>query len=356
MEVEMKMPDLATTGSPIKVVRWLVAVGQQIERGQSLLEVETDKAVMEVESLVTGRLIAICAGPGEEAECGTVVARFESQSARYGHSPSSSPVTPSLDVAVEPKFQAEKLSMAHPARSFFARNREAKAARTTGNLGAVPAPSRQGISLSLPERYVARLMQQSKQTIPHFYLQTSANAEGMAARRMAGGRALLWDAFFVHAAGKALKRFERFSHRFENDQLIPHGVDAVGLAVDLEGELFTLALESPATKSSEQISGEIVEGIARLRSGDPRARLSRRANITVSNLGGSGVESFAAVINPPESAILAVGKVMPQVCVIDGQGAVQQRVNLTLSVDHRIASGKYAAEFLGAIVQELERF
>ena len=76
--------------------------------------------------------------------------------------------------------------------------------------------------------------------------------------------------------------------------------------------------------------------------------------MTVSNLGGSNVESFAAVINPPESAILAVGKIMPVVTVVDGQVAVQDRVNLTLSVDHRVASGKYAAGFLGAIVKELE--
>jgi pyruvate dehydrogenase E2 component (dihydrolipoyllysine-residue acetyltransferase) len=76
--------------------------------------------------------------------------------------------------------------------------------------------------------------------------------------------------------------------------------------------------------------------------------------LTVSNLGGSGIESFAAVINPPESAILAVGKVMPAVAVAEGQVVVQNRVNLTLSVDHRVASGKYAAEFLRAIVRELE--
>jgi len=99
---------------------------------------------------------------------------------------------------------------------------------------------------------------------------------------------------------------------------------------------------------------EIAEGVARLRSGDPQARLGRTASLTVSNLGGSGIESFAAVINPPESAILAVGKVMPVVKVVEGQVVVQNRVNLTLSVDHRVASGKYAAEFLGAIVQELE--
>ncbi len=141
-----------------------------------------------------------------------------------------------------------------------------------------------------------------------------------------------------------------------DDQLVPQEVDAVGLAVDLDDELFTLAIERPAAKTPEQISAEIEHGVARLRAGDLAARLSARANLTVTNLGGWGVESFAAVINPPESAILAVGKIMPVVTVIDGQVAVRNRVNLTLSADHRIVSGKYAARFLGAIVQELESF
>jgi pyruvate dehydrogenase E2 component (dihydrolipoamide acetyltransferase) len=144
------------------------------------------------------------------------------------------------------------------------------------------------------------------------------------------------------------------TYRFEEDRLVSQGVDAVGLAVDLQGDLFTRAIERPADKGPEAISREIAEGVAQLRSGDPRARLGRTASLTVSNLGGSGIESFAAVINPPESAVLAVGKVMPAVTVVEGQIVVQNRVNLTLSVDHRVASGKYAAEFLRAIVRELE--
>jgi pyruvate dehydrogenase E2 component (dihydrolipoamide acetyltransferase) len=144
------------------------------------------------------------------------------------------------------------------------------------------------------------------------------------------------------------------TYRFEEDRLVSLGVDAVGLAVDLQGDLFTLVMERPADTEPEEISHEIAQGVARLRSGDLRARLGRTASLTVSNLGGSGIESFAAVINPPESAILAVGKVMPAVTVVAGQIVVQNRVNLTLSVDHRVASGKYAAEFLGTIVQELE--
>ncbi len=355
MDVEMRMPDLATTGSPIKVLRWLVDVGQSVRRGEPLLEVETDKAVMQVEAVISGRLSSVSAGEGDEVEAGRTIAIFETDRAGVAvRVPETSPAT--SETAPEPPPARDRDPAAAGRReSFFARNREARAGR--GRSPAIPGPNDRPrtIALSVPQRVVARRMEHSKQTIPHFYLQTSANAEAMAARRKAlAGGPIAWDAFFVHAAGKALRRFERLTYRFEEDRLVSQGDDAVGLAVDLQGDLFTLAIERPADKGPEAISREIAAGVARLRSGDPRARLGRTASLTVSNLGGSGIESFAAVINPPESAILAVGKVMPAVTVVEGQVVVQNRVNLTLAVDHRVASGKYAAEFLGAIVQELE--
>jgi len=356
MDVEMRMPDLATTGSPIKVLRWLVAVGQSVRRGEPLLEVETDKAVMQVESVISGRLSSVSAGDGDLVEAGKPIAIFETDRAGVEvrvqeTSPAASDTVPDLPAARD-RVPAD----AGRRPSFFARNREARAERGQGPLIATPNDGSRTIALSVPQRVVARRMEHSKRTIPHFYLQTSANAEAMGARRksLACGP-IAWDAFFVHAAGKALRRFERLRYRFEEDRLVSQGVEAVGLAVDLQGDLFTLAIEAPADKGPEEISREIAAGVERLRSGDPRARLGRTASLTVSNLGGSGIESFAAVINPPESAILAVGKVMPVVTVAEGQVVVQNRVNLTLSVDHRVASGKYAAEFLGAIVQELER-
>ncbi len=357
MDVEMRMPDLATTGSPIKVLRWLVAVGQSVRRGEPLLEVETDKAVMQVESVISGRLSSVSAGEGDEVEAGKTIALFATDSAVVGVAVRAQETSPATsETAPEPPAARDRDPAAAGRRpSFFARNREVRARGGRGPAITGPNDRPRTIALSVPQRVVARRMEHSKQTIPHFYLQTSANAAAMAARRKAlAGEPIAWDAFFVHAAGKALRRFERLTYRFEADRLISQGDDAVGLAVDLQGELFTLAIERPADKNPEEISRELAVGVARLRSGDPRARLGRTASLTVSNLGGSGIESFAAVINPPESAILAVGKVMPAVTVVEGQIVVQDRVNLTLSVDHRVASGKYAAEFLGAIVQELE--
>jgi pyruvate dehydrogenase E2 component (dihydrolipoamide acetyltransferase) len=347
MNVAMRMPDLATTGSPIKVLRWLVEEGKMVRRGDPLLEVETDKAVMQVESVVAGLLSSMSAGEGDEVQAGETIAVFETDQSQ---SPKPVAAQPARDVASVTASASLTLPDQPPStsgrrQSFFAKNAEIHAKRS----------QRRAIPLSVPQRVVARRMEESKRGIPHFYLQTSCNAEAMAARRKsATGLPILWDAFFVRACGKALRQFDRFAYQFGDDRLNFRTVDAVGLAVDLEGDLFTLAIDRPADKAVEEISREITEGVQRLRQGDPHARMAHPAALTVSNLGGSGIESFAAVINPPESAILAVGKVMPVVTAVDGQIALQNRVNLTLSVDHRVASGKYAAEFLGAIVKNLE--
>ncbi|MGC8640745.1 MAG: 2-oxo acid dehydrogenase subunit E2 [Isosphaeraceae bacterium] len=350
MNVEMRMPDLATTGSPIKVLRWLVEVGQSVRRGEPLLEVETDKAVMQVESVLTGRLCSLAASEGDEVEAGKAIAVFETDQAPVSVSAGIEPASAAMSVratASEPVHDGRTSLVAPRRQSFFARNAEARAQRARGR----------SIALTVPQRVLARRMEESKRTVPHFYLQTSANAEAMVARRKAAtGLPIAWDAFFVHAAGKALRQFERLACRFEEDRLVSRRIDAVGVAVDLQGDLFTLAIDRPADKTVEEISREIAEGVERLRSGDPRARMAHPAALTVSNLGGSGVESFVAVINPPESAILAVGKVNPVVTAVQGMIAIQDRVNLTLSVDHRVASGKYAAEFLAAIARELESF
>jgi pyruvate dehydrogenase E2 component (dihydrolipoamide acetyltransferase) len=357
MDFEMKMPDLATTGSPIKVVRWLATVGQTVRRGETLLEVETDKAVLQVESVFSGRLISISAREGDEVEAGQAIAVFQTDRAGPAIVVAEARSTPSVASTDLPAPLAREASpaVAGGRKSIFARNREARARGGRAAALHEPGAPKRSLALTVPQKVLAHRMVQSKQTIPHFYLKTSANAEAMMARREAVvGEPIAWDAFFVHAAGEALRAFERFAYRFEDDRLIHRGIDSVGLAVDVHGELFTLAIEQPASKTLETISREIAEGAARLRSGDPQARMVRPACLTVSNLGGANVESFAAVINPPESAILAVGTVMPVVTVVDGQVAVQNRVNLTLSVDHRVASGKYAAEFLGMIVREIQ--
>jgi pyruvate dehydrogenase E2 component (dihydrolipoamide acetyltransferase) len=344
---------LATTESDIRVVRWLIEPGQKIERGQPLVEVETDKATMEVESVVSGVLAEVRSAAGTEVSVGEVIAVLEVEeptpkavsagalAAMQASPPATSPgPLPPSSIGPPPK-------PAGSAGGMFARNRAASAAPT-----ARPA----GIPLSVAQRTAAKRLQESKQTIPHFYLQTSANAAAMIERRKAAEPVkLAWDAFFVLAVARAIAGFERFRCRLDGERLVPVQSDAIGVAIDQDGELYVIPVASPATKTVEQISGEIRQSVERLRSGDPEARRIRPALMTITNLGVANVESFIPIINPPETAILGVGRVMPTpVARDDGQIGVEPRVTLTLSVDHRVASGRYAGDFLTAIVRELE--
>ena len=348
MRFEMKMPDLATTDSEIRIARWLVETGQKVERGQPIVEVETDKATMEVESVASGVLVEVQAVADDAVSVGQVIAVMEVE----GPSPAAAAAVPAC--APEPAARADcEQAAAHtdakparPAGGMFARNRAAASA---------PAPSAAGIALSVAERTAGTRLQQSKQTIPHFYLQTSVNAAAMIARREAAKPAkLAWDAFFVSAVAKSLAKFGRFRCRLDGERLVPIDSDAIGVAVDVEGELHVVPVAAPTTKTVERISEEIRQGVERLRS-DPESRRTRPALLTVTNLGGCNVESFIPIISPPEPAILGVGRVAPTPVVrADGQIGVEQRCTITLCVDHRISSGKYAAEFLGAIIKELE--
>jgi pyruvate dehydrogenase E2 component (dihydrolipoamide acetyltransferase) len=359
MRFEMKMPDLATTGSEIRVIRWLVETGAPVKRGQPLLEVETDKATMEVESVVAGTLTEHVAAEGDEIASGGLLAVFEvagaaaqqtadsrQQTAGSRQQAVAAPLARAAELVVTPAAPPVVVALPQNGRrvSFFERNRRARAARE--------APP----TLSPVQRAVGRRLQHSKSTVPHFYLQATADAETLVARRAAcdPARRVAWDAFFARAAARALREFPRLAHRIQGEDLVPAGTEAVGIAVDLEGELFVAPVTDPAERTPEEISDELRAGVERLRSGDPDARRVRPATITITNLGGSGIDSFLAILNPPEAAILAVGKIGPAVVVHNGAPAVRQQVSLSLSVDHRVASGKYAAAFLGAVIREIE--
>ena len=345
MKQEIKMPDLATTGAAIKIVRWLKQPGQPVKRGEFLLEIETDKSAMEVESSAEGILLETRVQPGSEAAAGDLIAILEVAS--VAPAPTASPVQSTEPTATPAAAPAPTAAGARPA-GLFARNRAA--AQTA------PAEVRSAdLALSPARRTAARRLQESKQSIPHFYLESSANVRVLIARREAAGPVKpAWDAYFVQAVSRALPRFERMAYRFEAERLVPQGTTDLGVAADLDGELFVVPVSAPATKDVATISRDIREAVASLRAGDPARRRVQPGVMTLSNLGSTGVERFTAIINPPEAAILAIGRIGPVVVARGDTFAIEQRVALTLSVDHRVVNGKYAAEFLAAIVREIE--
>lgn len=337
--IEIKMPDLATVDADVTLLRWLVEVGQTVQPGQPLFEIETDKASMDVEASVAGRLMAVYVQPGEQVAVGQLIAALEGVSTA---SVARSDTRPTANHDRQPAGQPVQhfvSPMLSSRVSLFARN---KARR--GSIDSIP--------LSAIQREVGRRMQYSKQTIPHFYLTTSANAERMAARRTPAR--LIWDAFFVYAAAKAITAFPRFACRLDNNRLVKNSNRAIGVAVDVEGELFVAAVENPLSLTLEQISERINTQAERIRQGDLAARRLTETTLTITNLGSENIDSFMAIVNPPEVAILSIGRVAPAVTVQGDQIVIQKRVALSLSADHRVVNGKYAAAFLSRIVSELE--
>jgi pyruvate dehydrogenase E2 component (dihydrolipoamide acetyltransferase) len=330
MELAMKMPDLSTTDSAIKLVRWLVQPGQSVKRGQPLCEIETDKAASEVESIVTGVLKECRAQPGEMVTVGQEIAIFE---------PAASPTPASSDARPPDR-----------ALGLFARNRVAVPIPSPPP---IPAPA---VVLSQSQQTLGRRLQASKQDIPHFYLQASASAEGIVRRRVAASPKPVWEAFFVSAISNVLKDFERICWRLGKEGASVAPDTDIGVAVDVQGDLFVVAIAPPSGGSVEEVSKVIRAKVQQIKDGVAGARGIQPTAITITNLGSSCVESFAAIINPPEVAILAIGKIGPVPVVQDSRIAIQNRVALTLSVDHRVINGKYAADFLGAIIREIESF
>lgn len=357
MEVPISMPDLATTADDVRIVRWLVEVGAAVQRGDPLLEIETDKATMDIDAITSGTLKAVYAAADERVPVGRVIAVIEAAGDAQPV-PEATPIiaTPATTppLAVQP-MRAEATPGNAPRLSFFARNRLAREATTR-------RPTTPGASvLTATQLEIGRRMQRSKQTAPHFYLTTSADAERLIALRAAASeqtppQKVVWDAFFVIAAANALQAFPRMAMQFDGERLTPRPTNAIGVAADVDDALYIIAVEDPLAGSVADVSAQITRGVERLRQGDPAAKKLTPTAFTITNLGAENIESFHAIINPGEAAILAIGKVAPTVQPQGREIVVQHRVSLSLSVDHRVANGKYAAAFLSRIVEEIERF
>jgi pyruvate dehydrogenase E2 component (dihydrolipoamide acetyltransferase) len=341
MRVEIKMPDLATADDEVTLVRWLVNVGQTIKLGEPLLEIETDKATMDVEAVAAGTLVAIQVEAGDRVGVGQVIAVIEND---VPETATATPVQAAPQPVIPVQAAVQAPATTPKAGSFFARNKAARA-QTQVNGASIP--------LSGLQREVARRLQESSQNIPHFYLTSSANAERIAALRNEASKKIVWDAFFVKAVAKALQEFERLRYRFDGDKLT-RNPDAIGVAADINDDLYVVPVDNPLSLTLEQISDQIMSRVEQIRGGDASARKLSGTCMTITNLGAENIDAFQAIINPPEAAILAIGRIAPTVWAQNGQVVVQQRVSLSLSADHRVVNGKYAARFLSRVIHEIE--
>jgi pyruvate dehydrogenase E2 component (dihydrolipoamide acetyltransferase) len=387
--IPIVMPQAGQSMEEGLLAKWLVSPGAQIKKGDVIFEIETDKAKMEVEATDSGRLSRIVLPDGgtiavlqpvayladNDSDVDAFIASQGGVSAAAAAAPeaareSSGPAA-AATLPANPAVVENGRAKASPAARKIAGERGIDLTRLPAGSGPggrilstdVPlkTPAARPVAtggtrrkMSQMAKAIARNLSLSKQTIPHFYVRLTINAEPLFAFYQ-GEKAkypVTLNDVVVLACAKTILEFPAFRSQIAGDEVIEFQTANIGVAVALDEGLVV-----PVLASAEQMP------LARISSETKRIATAARAGkiegmgtgvFTITNLGMFGVEEFAAIINPPESAILAVGAAREGVVVKDGAMRPGRVMTVTLSADHRLINGAVAAKFLARLKEILE--
>ncbi len=377
-----------------RIVAWHKREGDAVAAGDILFEVETDKATMEVESPTAGTLRKILYPADATAPVATVIALItetadEPLSAEEpgraglpkpslpggaqapmgpgptaGRGPSEvQPLYASADgdrVRSSPaaRKRAQELGVdigsvtgSGPGGRVTLEDVDAAAELSKSSPTTLSKEKRE--PLSRMRRAIAERMTKSVREQPQFSISrdvdmTSANEE----RKAAGAS---YTDVIVAAAAKTLRDHPRLRARIEDGELVTSDATNIGVAIALEDGLLVAVLRDADRKNLRELAAERERLEEHAHAGKLAEHELTGSVLTVSNLGTMGIDRFVAIVNPPEAAILAVGRVADRVVAKDGVPAVRPIASLTLSVDHRVADGATAARYLAAVAERLER-
>lgn len=403
MATEVILPKVDMDMATGTMATWHVEDGATVKKGQAIFDIETDKAAMEIEAPADGVIKLGGAKKGDVLPIGAVVAMIyaagETPQA-FQAAKDSSVVTPAKAGAkLETKTEVhppEKLSKsdgirATPLARRLARQKgvklealtgsgprgrivaedvtEAKQAAVQSSAPAIAAgPDSQAVRAMYAEgsydvkpldgmrRIIAQRLTQSKQTVPHFYLSATCTIDQLLAIRErlnmrspkdgAGAYKLSINDFIIKAMALSLQQVPDANVTFTDDGILQHRASDVGVAVSVEGGLFTPIIRSAETKSLTKISSEMKELASRARARKLQPAEYQGGSAAISNLGMFGVESFTAIINPPQATILAVGSAVERFVPVNKQPVLATQMSVTLSCDHRAVDGAVGAKLL----------
>jgi pyruvate dehydrogenase E2 component (dihydrolipoamide acetyltransferase) len=374
--------------------QWVLREGERVEKGGSLLEVETDKIVNTVESPAAGVLRRIVAGAGEVIAVGALVGVLAGEEVSDADVDSFINSFRGAQVSFEPDSAASSASAAEAAASEVrvspvARRlaeqlgldiRQVKPAGSNGRVTkedvenyaaglkgtATPAGTAASsadathpdpvtrVRLSATRLTIARRLSQSSQAIPHYRVSIDIDAAPLQQLRRAlsedqrGARVTLNDVL-LRVCALGLVRHPAVNALLEGEETLQYAHAHIAIAVPGEAGLITPIIRNADQKSIVELARESAELIGRARRSELTREQINGGTFSVSNLGMYGVSRFDAIINPPQVAILAIGAARQTVVVRDGEPAVGELMTLTLSADHRVVDGAQAAAFLATL-------
>jgi pyruvate dehydrogenase E2 component (dihydrolipoamide acetyltransferase) len=396
MPATVIMPALELAQETGKVLRWLRVAGDTVVKGEPIVEIETDKVTVEIEAPASGVLREVSAREGDVVAVGKTIALiFAADEAANDTAVKASPLARKVaeehgvDLArvktgsgriekadvlahVERARAAgadgvtPRLTAASPKARRLAAERgvDLTVINGSGPSGAVvvadvpAAPHATGPSVGNVWRIMAERMTASWTTAPHFYLVREVDVSRLASWRerasASTGIRITYTDVLVRLVAAALVRHPRVNVAWKDGAIFQHGGVDIGLAVAIEDGLVVPVLRGADALTLAEIATRREDLVARAQAGKLRPADIQGASFTISNLGMYGVDAFNAIVNPPQAAILAVGRIVERAVVVGGQVAVRPTVVLTLSCDHRALDGARAAQFLGTLADFIE--
>jgi len=431
MAINIEMPKLSDTMTEGTLIKWHKQVGDTVEIGDVVAEVETDKATMEMEAFDEGTITAIQVQEGEKAPIGAVLAVLDGDGDEAGSDEAPAQEQPESDATAEepakeePAQKAAGSPAAAPSRDDGERIKSSPLARKVaeelgvdlaqvsgtgpggrivradvedaskdpGKTGsqasaaaglaaaakarasqpaAAPAAEAiqptakegdQTIELSSMRRIIASRLLTSKQTIPHFYLHVEVDAAPLMALRkqinaqaeQTHGNKYTVNDFILKATINAAQAVPAVNASFAGDSIVQFANVGLAVAIAVDEGLVTPVIKDAGSKSLLQISKEVKDFAVRARDKKLKPNEFDGGTVTVSNLGAWGIESFDAIVNPPQSLIISVGAAIEKPVVKDGQIVPGLRMNIGVSCDHRVVDGAVGAQFLGELKKLLEQ-
>jgi pyruvate dehydrogenase E2 component (dihydrolipoamide acetyltransferase) len=395
---QITMPKLSDTMLEGTLIKWHKKAGDKISVGDVIADVETDKATMEMEAFDDGIITELLIPEGGVVKVGQPIANLEGgkKSAAKSSAPSApaaSTSAPAAPAAAKPKAAAstdgsrikasplaKKIALERgvdlsgvqgtgPGGRIVAADVPATATAVRGTAPAAPrievpfSDADTKTPLSGMRRTIAERLLASKTQIPHFYLTIEIDAAPLAklrkdlnaAAEAAGTAKVTVNDFILLAAARAAKAHPKVNAAFAGDSIIEYASVNLSVAIAVEDGLITPVIRDAHNLSLREISGAVKDLAVRARSKKIKPEEYQGGTLTISNLGAFGIDSFYAIVNPPQAAILAVGAIVKKPVVnAQDQIVAGQRMTIALSGDHRVVDGAAGAEFLATIRKSLE--
>jgi pyruvate dehydrogenase E2 component (dihydrolipoamide acetyltransferase) len=395
MAFSVVMPALEMAQETGKLIAWRKQEGDRVTKGEPLLEIETDKAVVEVEAPADGILAGITASAGADIPVGQTIAWIvapgekppatepaaSAPGARAVSQTKSEPagaimvappaVAAATNAKISPKarrlakelgVEVSRLRGSGPGGEILASDVQAAAAAPASSLA---SPEKEASGFEVPTsigRLMAERTTQSWTTVPHFFVSREIEATALNEFRnrivreieKASSLRITHTDLLVALASRVLHKHPRLNASWSAQGIRLHARVNMGVAIAVNDGVVAAVIPNAHTADLAEIATRRRDIAERARAGKLRPPDIADATFTISNLGMYHVDAFNAIITPPQAAILAVGAIADRVVAVDGKPAVRPMMTLTLSCDHRVADGARAAMFLDDLAMAIQ--